>query len=53
MPAVVDHVDLWLRRRTRDPIWLMTDEGRAWLSSPAGVAWTAARSQEKRRARRW
>jgi len=22
--AVVDHLDLWLRRRTRDPIWLLT-----------------------------
>ncbi len=30
---LVDSVDHWLRRVTRDPLWLMTDEGRRWLQS--------------------
>jgi hypothetical protein len=35
----VDALDLWLRRRTRDPMWLMTNEGRAWLESEDGLMW--------------
>ncbi len=35
----IDHIDRWLRRKTRDPIWLMTDEGREWLKSEEGQAW--------------
>jgi hypothetical protein len=35
----VDALDLWLRRRTRDPMWLMTNEGRAWLESEEGLMW--------------
>ncbi|MGL5058833.1 MAG: hypothetical protein ACRC62_02535 [Microcoleus sp.] len=35
----IDNLDLWLRRKTRDPIWLMTDEGREWLNSEEGQIW--------------
>ncbi len=35
----IDIVDCWLRRKTRDPIWLMTQEGREWLKSEEGQAW--------------
>ncbi len=35
----IDIVDSWLRRKTRDPIWLMTQEGREWLKSEEGQAW--------------
>lgn len=41
--AVIDPLDLWLRRRTRDPIWLMTTEGQEWLSSDEGKEWQARR----------
>ena len=41
---VVDRFDLWLRRATRDPLWLMTDDGKTWLATPEGKAW-----QEKNR----
>jgi hypothetical protein len=40
----IDSLDLWLRRRTRDPIWLLTDEGRIWLATPEGRKWSAARN---------
>jgi hypothetical protein len=39
----IDSFDLWLRRRSRDPQWLMTDEGRAWLSTEDGRRWQALR----------
>ena len=35
----VDTLDLWLRRVTRDPYWLMTNEGAAWLRTEEGKAW--------------
>jgi hypothetical protein len=35
----VDRVDLWLRRRSRDSLWLITDEGREWLASDEGKEW--------------
>lgn len=41
--AVIDPLDLWLRRRTRDPIWLMTSEGREWLSSDENKKWQTRR----------
>lgn len=36
----VDGFDYWLRRTTRDPVWLMTDEGRKRLATPEGAEWT-------------
>jgi hypothetical protein len=39
----IDSLDLWLRRRTRDPSWLLTNEGRAWLATPEGREWVEAR----------
>lgn len=35
----VDSLDFWLRRKTRDSLWLRTDEGKQWLNSEEGVAW--------------
>jgi hypothetical protein len=35
----IDALDQWLRRTTRDPIWLMTQEGREWLDSEQGRKW--------------
>ncbi|WP_157906983.1 hypothetical protein [Sorangium cellulosum] len=46
--GAVDHLDLWLRRRTRDEIWLLTREGQAWLSSTAGTAWSNRRDKTER-----
>jgi hypothetical protein len=39
----IDAFDLWLRRRSRDPLWLMTDEGRALLKTEDGRRWQALR----------
>lgn len=41
----VDSLDLWLRRRTRDPVWLLTDEGRAWLMTADGQHWRARKDR--------
>jgi hypothetical protein len=35
----IDNFDRWLRRKTRDPVWLMTQEGREWLKSEEGQVW--------------
>jgi hypothetical protein len=35
----IDILDQWLRRKTRHPVWLMTDEGKKWLDSEEGKAW--------------
>ena len=35
----IDALDQWLRRTTRDPIWLITQEGREWLDSEQGRKW--------------
>lgn len=35
----IDSLDLWLRRKTRDPIWLISNEGREWLKSEEGELW--------------
>jgi hypothetical protein len=37
--APIDAFDLWLRRKTKDPIWLMTQEGRQWLETEEGKEW--------------
>ncbi|WP_438038265.1 multiheme c-type cytochrome [Sorangium sp. So ce128] len=47
--GVVDHLDLSLRRRTRDAVWLLTREGQAWLSSTEGTAWSNRHDKTKRR----
>jgi hypothetical protein len=39
----IDAFDLWLRRKSRDPVWLMTDEGREWLKTEDGRRWQALR----------
>ncbi|MBI5240332.1 MAG: hypothetical protein HY926_07645 [Elusimicrobia bacterium] len=36
---VTDPLDFWLRRKTKDPIWLMSYEGREWLKTPEGQKW--------------
>ena len=41
----VDRVDLWLRRRSRDQIWLMTHEGEQWLASEDGQRWQKERAR--------
>jgi hypothetical protein len=40
--VVIDPIDLWLRRTTRDPLWLMTYEGKSWLASAEGQAWSSS-----------
>lgn len=35
--------DLWLRRRSRDPYWLMTDAGQEWIKTEEGRRWQAQR----------
>ena len=39
----VDRIDLWLRRRSHDQIWLMTHEGKQWLASEEGQKWQKER----------
>ena len=41
--VLINSLDLWLRRRTRDPIWLMGNEGKRWLESEEGHAWQRSR----------
>jgi hypothetical protein len=36
LSLVVPEVDHWLRRLTRDPLWLETDEGRRWKERQEG-----------------
>ena len=43
----IDYFDGWLRRKTRDPIWLMTQEGKEWLKSEEGQAWQQKDSDRK------
>ena len=38
--APIDAFDLWLRRKTRDPIWLIGHEGQAWLATEEGRRWS-------------
>ncbi len=38
----IDALDHWLRRRSCDPIWLLSVEGKAWLESEEGRSWSAA-----------
>jgi hypothetical protein len=35
----IDAVDLWMRRKSRDPLWLMGHEGKEWLKTPEGLEW--------------
>ena len=36
---ITDTLDFWLRRKTKDPIWLLSYEGREWLKTPEGQKW--------------
>jgi hypothetical protein len=35
----IDAFDFWLRRKTRDPIWLISHAGRQWLDTDEGREW--------------
>ena len=35
----IDSFDFWLRRKTRDPVWLISHEGRQWLETDEGREW--------------
>jgi hypothetical protein len=35
----ISTLDLWLRRKTRDQLWLWSGEGKAWLKTEEGQAW--------------
>ena len=35
----IDAFDFWLRRKTRDPAWLISHEGRNWLETDEGLDW--------------
>lgn len=37
--AVINRVDFWLRRTTKDARWLASHEGQEWLKTPEGRAW--------------
>ena len=43
----IDVLDFWLRKRTRDPLWLLSSEGQEWLKSPEGAEWS--KNQEGQR----
>jgi hypothetical protein len=36
---IISRVDIWLRRTTKDQLWLWSYEGREWLKTPKGEAW--------------
>lgn len=42
----IDILDQWLRRKTRHPVFLMTDEGKEWLNSEEGKAWQQEHQNE-------
>ena len=35
----VNALDFWLRRKTKDEIWLRSHEGKRWLQTKQGQAW--------------
>jgi len=37
----IDKLDLWLRKYTKDDIWLLTQEGKEWLKTEQGQEWTS------------
>ena len=37
--VVINKIDFWLRRTTKDARWLASHEGREWLKTPEGIAW--------------
>lgn len=39
--ALMSATDLWLRRTTKDRLWLWGHEGKEWLKTPEGAAWKA------------
>jgi hypothetical protein len=44
----VDSLDLWLRRRTKDDYWLMSNEGKKWLDSKEGEDWLKTEEAQSR-----
>lgn len=43
--APVDAFDLWLRRKTKDAIWLLTHEGKEWLNTAEGQNWKRQKAE--------
>ena len=41
----LDCLEQWVWRKTRDEVWLMTQEGRQWLESEEGKRWSEHRTQ--------
>ncbi len=37
--VVINKIDFWLRRTTKDARWLASHEGQTWLKTPEGRAW--------------
>lgn len=37
--TIINSIDLWLRRTTKDQLWLWGSEGKQWLETPEGQAW--------------
>ena len=46
LSMVVDDIDLSLRRWSKDPGWLISNEGQRWLESEEGIAWKEAGDPE-------
>jgi hypothetical protein len=38
---LIDALDLRLRRTTKDPLWLISNEGKSWLDTADGHDWKA------------
>ena len=36
---MINKIDFWLRRKTKDQLWLWSYEGRKWLETPEGQDW--------------
>jgi hypothetical protein len=37
--AFINAIDLWMRRQTKDTLWLRSAEGREWLKTEQGQQW--------------
>ena len=37
--VIINKIDFWLRRTTKDARWLASHEGRQWLKTSEGRAW--------------
>ena len=45
--ALISATDLWLRRTTKDRLWLWGNEGKEWLKTPKGAAWKTRTGYKK------